>query len=330
MALIEAESLSKVFLTNVAEPGLAGAFRALFFPRRTRRVAVDGLSLSVEAGEIVGCLGPNGAGKSTTIKLLTGVLHPTSGTVRIRGRSPHTHRERVVGELGVVFAHRTQLYWDLAVAESFELLRRVYGVPAERHAKTLKWLSEILQLDQFIRTPVRQLSLGQRMRAELAAANLHEPSILFLDEPSIGLDVEAKHQMRAFIETVNRERGTTVILTTHDLVDVERLCRRLLVIDHGRIVEDAPLEALVDKLAPHRELVIVCDSDVERVSHPKAEVIRREGRQVWLRFQRSQISASDLIRDLSREHEIRDLTVREADIEDVVKKLYAKVNGGER
>ena len=256
MALIQVADLVKVFTVTRKDKGLRGAVRALFRPQRTKVRAVDGISFSIDSGEIVGYVGPNGAGKSTTIKILTGILHPTSGTVRIGGTSPQENRQAVVQDLGVVFGQRTQLNWDLRLGESFELLRRIYRIDDEVYEQNIRTMSDLLGIDKLIDTPVRQLSLGQRTRGDLAAAMLHSPAILLLDDPTIGLDVVAKEAVREFILGVNQLRSTTVILTTHDLNDVQQLCRRLIVINHGKIVEDGPLSQLIDKLTPYRLLEV--------------------------------------------------------------------------
>ena len=255
-AVVEVIDLVKEYVISKKESGLKGALKGLLFPEKKTVRGVDGISFSINAGEIVGYIGPNGAGKSTTIKMLTGILHPTSGSIKVCGISPQADRKSVVRKLGVVFGQRTQLYWDLRLGESFELLRRIYQIDKSSYEETLNVLREVLKLDEFINTPVRQLSLGQRMRGDLAAAMLHSPSILFLDEPTIGLDADAKHAIRNFIKEINRKRSVTVILTTHDLDDVEQLCSRLVVVNHGKVVEDGPIDSIIHKLTPHRLLVV--------------------------------------------------------------------------
>src|SRR5580692_4426416 len=232
MPLIETVALRKVFVSVKRTPGALGALRTLFSRERVERVAVEGITMSLEAGELVGYIGPNGAGKSTTIKMLTGILVPTSGLVRVAGIVPYERRSENARNIGVVFGQRSQLYWDLPLIESFELLRAIYGVSAERYRANMDYFTELLEMNDFLNTPVRQLSLGQRMRGDFAAAMLHDPRVVFLDEPTIGLDVVAKEAIREFIARVNAERGATIVLTTHDLADVERLCRRIILIDH--------------------------------------------------------------------------------------------------
>lgn len=322
MAVIEVQDLVKEYIIAKKGKGLRGAVKGLLFPDKKKVRGVDGISFKVEQGEIVGYIGPNGAGKSTTIKMLTGILHPTSGSIRVCGLSPQDDRKAVVKKLGVVFGQRTQLYWDLRLGESFELLKRIYQIEDKLYQDNMRLLSEVLQLDEFIDTPVRQLSLGQRMRGDLAAAMLHSPSILFLDEPTIGLDADAKHAIRRFIKEMNRAHGLTVILTTHDLDDVEQLCSRLVIVNHGKVVEDGPIGELIGKLSPKRQLVIELQHPAEGIEHPQAEVMKREGLKIWYQFEKSLISASELIASLSQQLPIQDLSVKEPNIEDAIREIY--------
>ncbi|MBW5445043.1 ATP-binding cassette domain-containing protein [Cohnella sp. CFH 77786] len=321
-AVIEVKDIVKEYVVAKKESGLRGALKGLLFPDKKVVRGVDGISFSIQPGEIVGYIGPNGAGKSTTIKMLTGILHPTSGSIRVCGISPQADRKAVVRKLGVVFGQRTQLYWDLRLGESFELLRRIYQIDVSVYEENLNELSRVLRLEEFIDTPVRQLSLGQRMRGDLAAAMLHSPSVLFLDEPTIGLDAEAKHAIRSFIKEMNRLRGVTVILTTHDLDDVEQLCDRLVIVNHGKVVEDGPIDALIGKLTPRRMLVIDLQEPRDDLTHPAAEIVKQEGLKVWYQFEKSRISAAELIADLSRKLPIQDLSVKEPDIEDAIREVY--------
>jgi len=293
--------------------------------RRRREVvrAVDGISFSVAAGEIVGYIGPNGAGKSTTIKILTGILMPTGGTVRVAGLDPQRSRTDLAMRIGVVFGQRNQLWWDLPLRDSFELLRYVYRVPAERHARRLAEFVELLDLGPFLSTPVRQLSLGQKMRGEITAALLHDPSILYLDEPTIGLDVVSKSRVREFLTRVNRELGVTVILTTHDLSDVERLCSRLMVVDHGRLVYDGTVDDLKSRHGEYRTLVVDLEHPGAPLMVDGAEVVRIEGPRQWLRFHRDRYTAAELIAGIARMTPVLDLTVEEPLIEDVIARMYA-------
>jgi len=243
-AVIRTHDLRKTFRVAKRRHGWLGGVRSLVNPIVHEVVAVDGVNLSIARGEMVACLGPNGAGKSTTIKMLTGILVPTDGTAEVFGLQPHDHRRAVAQRMGVVFGQRTQLWWDLPLRDSFDLLRYIYRIPTRRFAHNLGVFADLLDLGAFIDTPVRQLSLGQRMRGDLAAALLHDPEVLYLDEPTIGLDVVAKHHVRSFLQELNRERGVTVLLTTHDMSDVERLCSRLVIIDRGRVLYDGSLDAM--------------------------------------------------------------------------------------
>ncbi len=256
MPIIRLDDIVKEFRTPVRRPGLGGALRTLFTRQYDVKQAVAGISFTIDEGELVGYLGENGAGKSTTIKLLTGILVPTSGEVEVAGLVPWKARERNALNIGVVFGQRSQLWWDLPLIESFKLVAKMYRIDRSQYERNLGRFREILGLDEFLNTPVRQLSLGQRMRGDLAAAMLYDPRIVYLDEPTIGLDVLAKERIRVFIEEMNREQGTTVVLTTHDLGDVERLCRRILLIDRGKLLYDGPLERLKAEYAPHRVLIV--------------------------------------------------------------------------
>jgi ABC-2 type transport system ATP-binding protein len=321
-AMITVRNLQKVFKVSKHHPGLAGAFRNLFSREHRLVYAVDGISFDLQPGELVGYLGPNGAGKSTTIKMLTGLLVPTGGEVVVNGHVPWRERTRYVADIGAVFGQRTTLWWDLPVIESLELLRYIYRVPGDRFRRNLNTFRQILELDPFLQTPVRSLSLGQRMRADLCAALLHDPTLLFLDEPTIGLDVVAKERIRQFIQFTNRQQGTTVILTTHDLIDVERLCERVMIIDQGKLLFDGKLATLNERFGSKRSLVVDYAEDYPSVEIEGAELVERQGERVVYAFEREVISASELIARLSARYRIRDLSVREPEIEDTVRRIY--------
>lgn len=321
-SIIEVRGLSKHFKVWKHHRGPGAALRNLFSTRFDWVRAVDEVSFQIGRGELVGYLGPNGAGKSTTIKMLTGLLVPTGGELWVDGRVPWRQRRQHVAHIGAVFGQRTTLWWDLPTIESLDLLQYIYRIEPGRFRRNLDEFRALLDLDPFLNTPVRALSLGQRMRADLCAALLHDPPLLFLDEPTIGLDVVAKERMRRFITHVNRERGTTIILTTHDVSDVERLCERVLIIDRGRLLFDGRLETLREQFGGERELVVEMADACPEVGIEGAQVVEHEGRRVTYRFARSAISASELIGRLSARYPLQDLQVREPHIEDTIRRIY--------
>lgn len=322
MEQISLKNISKKYKVTKKKKGLRGAFYNLFYAEKIEVNAVNEISFTINKGEIVGYIGPNGAGKSTTIKMMSGILHPTSGEILINGMSPQNNRKKVVRELGVVFGQRSQLYWDLRLGESFELLKRIYRVDDKQYQDYLLEMKEIMGLNEFIDIPVRQLSLGQRMRGELVASMIHSPSILFLDEPTIGLDIDAKHAIRKFILEINKRKGVTVILTTHDLEDVSELCKRLIVINHGRVVEDGPIEEIISKMAENRMMVLELANPINSLKTDKAELIKIEGNKIWCKFDHHKITASELISELAKELSIIDLSVKDPDIEDAIRQIY--------
>ncbi len=314
--VIELDHVSKAFVLRKR----AGRFRR----EKVEVRAVDDVSLSVAAGELVGYIGPNGAGKSTSIKMLTGILVPTSGSIRVAGVDPQRRRIDLARRIGVVFGQRTQLWWDLPLRDSFDLLRHVYRVPADRHAANFASFVELLDMGSFLDTPVRQLSLGQRMRGDLCAALLHDPSILYLDEPTIGLDVVSKSRVREFLAAVNAERGVTVVLTTHDLSDVERLCSRLVVIDHGRVIHDGTVAEIKDRFGEFRTVVVDLEEAVPALSIPGCETVRVDGVRQWIRFRRTDVSAATVVSAIAAIAKVRDLAIEEPDIDDVVTRIYTE------
>ncbi|MFJ8030123.1 ABC transporter ATP-binding protein [Streptomyces sp. NPDC096032] len=298
--------------------------KAGFLRRERREVrAVDSLSFTVGRGEMVGYIGPNGAGKSTTIKMLTGILTPSAGRLRVAGIDPSRDRRRLAHRIGVVFGQRTTLWWDLPLIDSYRLAHRMYRIPDARYRENLDRLVELLELGALLDVPVRQLSLGQRMRGDIAAALLHDPEVLYLDEPTIGLDVVSKAKVREFLREVNTERGTTVLLTTHDLQDIEQLCSRVMVIDHGRLMYDGPLAGLHEAGESERTLVVDLERELPPVEVASARVVRVEGPRQWLAFPAGQ-SAAPLVAELAARYPLVDLSVREPDIEAVIAKMYAE------
>jgi ABC-2 type transport system ATP-binding protein len=317
-AVIETRGLRKEFSVRVN----AGWLR-----RRTRVVtAVDGIDLTVERGEMVGYIGPNGAGKSTTLKMLTGVLYPSAGHVRVCGFEPVRERTRLARRIGVVFGQRSQLWWDLPLRESFTLLRHVYAVSASDNAARLTRCRRMLELDAFLDVPVRQLSLGQRMRGELTAALLHNPEVLFLDEPTIGLDLVSKQAVRAFLAALGAAGDTTIVLTTHDLADIERLCRRLVVIDQGRLVHDGPLDDLHARYGSRRRLVVDLDEPLAvdlALPGVSVESTQANGRRIVYALDGT-VTAGELVSRLAEVAALRDISVLEPAIEDVVARIYTR------
>jgi ABC-2 type transport system ATP-binding protein len=314
MSLIEVRDLARTFAVRRRNGGA----------RRVRSSvhAVRDLTFGIGEGEMVGYIGPNGAGKSTTIKMLTGILVPTSGHLRVAGLDPSRQRTELARRIGVVFGQRTSLWWDLPLRDSFELLQKIYRLDPARHRRNLEEYVELLDLGDLLDTPVRQLSLGQRMRGDITAALLHDPEILYLDEPTIGLDVISKGRLRDFLRTLNAERGTTLLLTTHDLQDIEALCRRVIVIDHGTAVFDGPLEGLHRRGESRRTLVVDLVDEAAPIEVDGAETERVEGPRQWLSFP-AHASAAPIVAAVAASYAVADLSIHEPDIEDVIRQIYA-------
>ena len=320
MMQIIVDELTKTF--RVAERG-GGAVG--FLRRRWRTVhALQNVSFSLREGELLGLIGPNGAGKSTTIKILCGILEPTSGRCEVGGTVPWRERIRHVARIGAVFGQRTQLWWDLPVEDSFALLRDVYRVPPAEYRRAHDELVALLDLERLLATPVRQLSLGQRMRCEIAASMLHAPRVLFLDEPTIGLDAVAKLAVRDFVRALNRERGVTVILTTHDMHDVEALAERVIVIGKGQILADGTLSALRQNVLGERRLRVQFAEDVGELGIPGTSVRHQSGRSVELSFDPRVTPAHALIAAIAAQYDVEDVHVDEPPIDEVVARFYAR------
>jgi ABC-2 type transport system ATP-binding protein len=328
MSVIETHNLSKTFRINQKDPGIRGAVKALVRPRHTDKVAVDRINFNIEQGEMVGYIGVNGAGKSTTIKLLTGILLPTAGEVRIRGLDPHRQRVANARNIGVVFGQRTQLWWDLALIESLNLIAKIYEVEPSRYKQLLQRFSSTLGLDELLSIPIRNMSLGQKMRAELAAALIHEPQIVYLDEPTIGLDLIVKERIREFIKDQNRERGITVLLTTHDLSDIEELCQRVIIIDNGRLIYDGPLSTIKDRFGKYRQITFETRQPVESFEIPHDAEIVTDGqlageRQLILRFDRTKTTASQVAAEIMNQVEVLDFSLSEPGLASIIKQIYS-------
>ena len=321
-AIITASGVAKTFRQPKRFPGLGGALKSLVTREYTEVRAVAGISFSIAAGEAVGYLGPNGAGKSTMIKMMTGILVPSAGDISVLGRVPHQQRMINAREIGVVFGQRSQLWWDLPVRDSFELNRRIYDIPDARYAENLAYLTDMLAMAAYIDRPVRQLSLGQRMRAEIAMALLHDPRILFLDEPTIGLDVVAKDAVRKFLSEVNRERGTTIILTTHDLVDIEEICPRLIMVDDGKLLFDGELTRLRASLGSRRRLTLEFATDPGPIALTTARLVTDEGAAKHFLLEDEAVSLLDVLNEVGRGHDLKDVKLEEPDIEEVIRTFY--------
>ena len=324
MPIIRTRDLRKTFRSPKRRPGVGGALLTLFSREYEDKVAVRDVTMELEAGELVGYIGPNGAGKSTTIKMLTGILVPTSGTIEVSGLVPSERRNENARNIGVVFGQRSQLYWDLPLVESFELLRAIYSIPRDRYRANLQRFIEMLEMEPFLRTPVRQLSLGQRMRGDFAAAMLHDPRIVYLDEPTIGLDVVAKEAIREFVRHINQERGTTIILTTHDLADVERLSRRIILIDEGTIIYDGNVEQIKEQYGTHRTLVLTLTQPNANPELEGAEIESNDRGLVRYRFDRRRVRPDQLIREAMERYELRDVSIQEPDLESIIRRIYVE------
>jgi ABC-2 type transport system ATP-binding protein len=326
MPLIEAQGLTKKFRQAVKEPGLAGSLKHFFTRQYRDKMAVDHIDLSIEAGESVAYLGPNGAGKSTTIKMLTGILVPTEGRLVVDGLVPSEKRQQNARNIGVVFGQRTQLWWDIPVIESFNLARDMYEIPRQRYKENLGQFTEILGLAEFMNIPAGKISLGQRMRADLCMALLHEPRILYLDEPTIGLDIAVKDSIRKFVRTRVEECGTTVMLTTHDLGDIEDICHRIVIIDNGRIIHDGGLAKLKDTYARDRVIHFQLARPPESMEPicaalPRCEV-STDALRLSVRFDRFQFAAGEIAAAVMPHVEVVDFHIDEPEVEDLIRKVY--------
>ena len=326
--IIEADGVSKRFRQHKRFPGFLGALRSLVTREFTEVVAVENVSFTIGEGEAVGYLGPNGAGKSTMIKMMTGILVPSGGDVRVFGRTPHENRIANARQVGVVFGQRSQLWWDLPVMDSFLLHQRIYGIEESRFRANLDRFSRLLELTPFLDRAVRQLSLGQRMRSEIVMALLHDPKVLFLDEPTIGLDVVAKDSVRKFLAEVNRERGTTIILTTHDLVDIEEICPRLIMVDEGKLLFDGELRNLRASLGAARRLRLEFDSDPGPLELSLAALVGDEGVFKHYRIADAAVSLLSILAEIPEQLRLRDVLVEEPTIEEVIRAYYMQKPAG--
>lgn len=325
MSLIHFENISKSFKVSKRPEGLKASVKHFFKKDTTIVEALKDVSFEIGKGELVGYIGPNGAGKSTTVKIMSGILTPSEGVCRINGRVPWTDRKDHVADIGVVFGQRSQLWWDVPVMDSFVLLKDIYRIDEEDYKQMLADLTEALDLSDFLQVPVRQLSLGQRMRCELAASLLHNPPVLFLDEPTIGLDAVSKTAVRSFIRSINEKYKTTVILTTHDMDDIEALCSRVIVIGKGEKLYDGHLQGLRDRITRERQLVVDYKEAGVIPALEKARIHKVEGNRVTYRFKADEIKASDLIQEISSHNAVEDILVENVAIEEIIARLYKEM-----
>ncbi|MDR0952157.1 MAG: ATP-binding cassette domain-containing protein [Oscillospiraceae bacterium] len=319
MPIVEFKNVSKHFKVLNRREGLVGGLKDLFSRDYKTVKAVDGVSFSVEAGEIVGYLGPNGAGKSTTIKMMTGVLLPTSGDISVSGRVPYKDRTKTAANIGVVFGQRSQLWWSLPLIESFKILRDIYDISQEDYAKQLALYESLVDLEPLYSKPVREMSLGQRTLCDILAAFLHNPAVVFLDEPTIGLDVAMKAKIRELIHTLNRVNNTTIILTTHDIGDVDALCRRIVIIDKGVMIYDDSAENLSKFFGQYRTLKIKTDDEI---TYESVTITRNEE---WVEIvtKEDEMPVMEILQALQKSHKISDIRIEEITTEEIIKKIYA-------
>lgn len=322
MEVISVNNLMKNYSAYERKSGFYNALLSVFSPKKTTRTVLDNLSFDVKEGELIGFIGPNGAGKSTTIKILSGILVPDGGTVSVLGKNPFEKRKEVTRQLGVVFGQRSQLWWDLPVIESFELLKEIYNLSDKSYKNNISELTQILDIENLLNIPTRQLSLGQRMRCDLAASLLHDPKILFLDEPTIGLDAVSKLSVRNFIRFLNEKRKLTIILTTHDMDDIESLCKRVLILNKGQLILEGDLDLIRRKISPERWLILDLAHEHEAISDPEAKLIKKEGCRVWLSFDPNKVIAAKLIARLTSRHDVEDLFVQNQPIEEIIAQFY--------
>ncbi len=331
--MIEVSNLNKTFVSNKKYPGLSGAIKGLFSREKIEKVAVNGVNFKINEGEIVGFIGSNGAGKSTTIKMMTGILYPTKGKCIVNGIEPYENRKANARNIGVVFGQRTQLWWDLPLFDTFEVLKEIYEVPDDEYKERMEFLNEVLGLDEFMSSTVRTLSLGQRMRADLAASLIHNPKILYLDEPTIGLDVVVKEKIITFIKEINKKYNTTVILTTHDMSDIEELCERMIIIDSGTIIYDGTITELREKFGSFRTLKIdvkeyqpVLEVDFLQALDLTEDdfIIEFFNNQIQIKFNRNKARLVSILDEVGKVTSIKDIHIAETDIGDIVKKIYVE------
>ena len=322
MSFIEVSNITKSFRVSRRSAGIPGMLANMVRPKFEERKAVKDVSFSIEKGEMVGFIGPNGAGKSTTIKMLSGILCPDKGSIVVNGYVPYRQRKAYVAGIGVVFGQKSQLQWDLPVIDSFELLKAIYRIPEEKYRKNLDRFLEMLDMGSFVNQPVRQLSLGQRMRADIVAALLHSPQIVFFDEPTIGVDVLGKETIREFIRELNAEDEVTMLFTTHDMQDIEKTCKRLIIIDKGAKMYDGSLQEIREKYGTSRQLVVEFVEETEVLPMENVVITNVEDRKKSFAFDNAKVNINELMSHLLSRYNVRDLTVKEPEIESIIQRMY--------
>lgn len=324
MSFIAVKNVSKTFKISKRRSGVPGMLANLFVPKYEKKEAVKNISFNIEKGEMVGFIGPNGAGKSTTIKMLSGILYPDRGEINVGGYIPYKQRKNYVGRIGVVFGQKSQLQWDLPVIDSFELLKAIYSVPDDIYKKNLNRFTEMLDMSGFINQPVRQLSLGQKMRADIVAALIHSPEIVFFDEPTIGVDVVGKETIRSFIRELNEQDNVTMIFTTHDMQDIEKTCKRLIIIDEGAKVYDGTLSGIREKYGTSRQLDVEFSSKENIAPIDNVEIVELENNKKRFVFENRDVHINELMNHLLSNYNVRDINISEPEIESIIRRIYNK------
>lgn len=322
MSFIEVKGISKEFKVNKRSAGIPGMIANMFVPKYEIKQAVNNLSFNIEKGEMVGFIGPNGAGKSSTIKMLSGILCPDKGSISVNGYIPYKQRKAYVGNIGVVFGQKSQLQWDLPVIDSFELLRAIYRIPQDKYKRNLERFTEMLDMKGFINQPVRQLSLGQRMRSDIVASLLHSPDIVFFDEPTIGVDVIGKETIRSFIRQLNEEDKVTMIFTTHDMQDIEQTCNRIIIIDKGSLMYDGSLHDIRSKYGTARRLIAEFNEETKVSPIENVDIGEMKDRKISFSFDNNIVDVNKLMHEILDNYNVRDITVAEPEIESIIQKMY--------
>ena len=322
MSFIEVKNISKEFKVNKRSAGIPGMIANMFVPKFEIKKAVNDLSFTIEKGEMVGFIGPNGAGKSSTIKMLSGILCPDKGSITVGGFIPYKQRKSYVGNIGVVFGQKSQLQWDLPVIDSFELLRAIYRIPEEKYKRNLERFTEMLDMKSFINQPVRQLSLGQRMRSDIVASLLHSPEIVFFDEPTIGVDIIGKETIRSFIKELNEQDKVTMIFTTHDMQDIEQTCKRIIIIDKGSLMYDGSLQEIRSKYGTSRRLIAEFNEDTAVAPIRNVIIEDLKDRKASFTFDNNIVDVNKLMHEVLEKYSVHDVTVAEPEIESIIQKMY--------